>query len=183
MHVGCLLLSEHSESYKIQLTFPKGKKFGIQRCPYLRVVLHIVIPQIVSTETILFEFGFMYSIHKSGETIQGRRLFKGRNYWRKYGLYNIEYGWDKFRDFWTIVSTASHGKTHAGKRMQVRSLSEHSNSYEFCSDMPKVGLTQRARKLIARGVFIIWDKIRDFWTIVRTASRGKTHAGALTEWT
>ena len=94
-------------------------------------------------------------------------------------MYNIEYGWDKFRDFWTIVSIASHGKTHAGKRMQVRSLSEHSNSYEFCSDMPKVGLTQRARKLIARGVFIIWDKIRDFWTIVSTTSLGKTHAGSV----
>ena len=81
MHVGCLLLSEHSESYKIQLTFPKGKKFGIQRCPYLRVVLHIVIPQIVSTETILFEFGFMYCDLRP-QYIKVEKLFKGEDYSR-----------------------------------------------------------------------------------------------------
>ena len=53
-----------------------------------------VFPGIVSAETIIFLIWpyvlYLYvTVHKSAETIQGRKLFKGVNYSRKYGIYNI----------------------------------------------------------------------------------------------
>ena len=56
--------------------------------------IHTVFPHIVSVETILFWI-FPYvlwpliTVHKCAETIQGRKLFKGGNYMRKYGNTNI----------------------------------------------------------------------------------------------
>ena len=52
---------------------------------------HTVFPHIVSTETILFllwpyVLWPLISVHKCAETIQGRKLFKGGNYMRKYGI-------------------------------------------------------------------------------------------------
>ena len=53
------------------------------------VVTITVIPRIVSAETILF-WSWPYvlwplvTVHESAETIQGRKLFKGRNYSWKY---------------------------------------------------------------------------------------------------
>ena len=45
-----------------------------------------VFPHIVSAE-FFFEFGNpKVSVHNCAETIQGRKLFKGGNYMRKYGL-------------------------------------------------------------------------------------------------
>ena len=51
-----------------------------------------VFPRIVSAETILFwiwpyVLWPLVTVHKSVETIQGRKLFKGGNYSRKYGIY------------------------------------------------------------------------------------------------
>ena len=60
--------------------------------------LRTVFPHIVSAETILFldlEIkGSQYirpkvTVHKGAETIQGRKLFKGGNYRRKYGMYKF----------------------------------------------------------------------------------------------
>ena len=60
--------------------------------------LHTVFPHIVSTETILFlnleiqESQYIrpkVTTHKCAETIQGRKLFKGRNYMRKYGMSKV----------------------------------------------------------------------------------------------
>ena len=50
-----------------------------------------LFPRIVSAETILFwiwpyVLWPLLTVHKSAETIQGRKLFKGRNYSRKYGI-------------------------------------------------------------------------------------------------
>ena len=49
-----------------------------------------VFPHIVSAETILFwllpyVLWPLITVHKCAETIQGRKLFKGGNYMRKYG--------------------------------------------------------------------------------------------------
>ena len=49
-----------------------------------------VFPHIVSAETILFWLWAyvlwpLITVHKYAETIQGRKLFKGGNYMRKYG--------------------------------------------------------------------------------------------------
>ena len=39
-----------------------------------------------------FEFGNpKVTVHKGAETIQGRKLFKGGNYMRKYGI--LKFGW------------------------------------------------------------------------------------------
>ena len=51
-----------------------------------------VFSQIISAETILFwiwpyVLWPLVTVHKSAETIQGRKLFKSRNYSRKYGTY------------------------------------------------------------------------------------------------
>ena len=48
------------------------------------------LPHIVSAETILcwlwpYVLWPLVTVHKSAETIQGRKLFKGGNYMRKYG--------------------------------------------------------------------------------------------------
>ena len=52
------------------------------------ILMITVFPHIVSAETILFEFGNpKVTVHKGAETIQGRQLFKGGNYMRKYGTY------------------------------------------------------------------------------------------------
>ena len=53
--------------------------------------LPTVFPRIVSAETILFwiwpyVLWPLITVHKSAETIQGRKLFKGGNYMRKYGI-------------------------------------------------------------------------------------------------
>ena len=58
----------------------------------LRMIMHTVFPRIVSAETILFwiwpyVLWPLVTVHKSAETIQGRKLFKGGNYSRKYGIY------------------------------------------------------------------------------------------------
>ena len=54
-----------------------------------------VFPHIVSAETILFwlwpyVLWPLISVHKCAETIQGRKLFKGGNYMRKYGFPHSE---------------------------------------------------------------------------------------------
>ena len=53
--------------------------------------LYTVFPRIVSAETILFwiwpdVLWPLITVHKSAENIQGRKLFKGGNYSRKYGI-------------------------------------------------------------------------------------------------
>ena len=49
--------------------------------------LDTIFPHIVSTETTFFAFGNPeVTVHKGAETIQGRKLFKGGNYMRKYGI-------------------------------------------------------------------------------------------------
>ena len=53
---------------------------------------HTIFPHIVSAETILFwiwpyVLWPLITVHKSAETIQGRKLFKGGNYSRKYGTW------------------------------------------------------------------------------------------------
>ena len=52
-----------------------------------------VFPHIVSAETILFwiqpyVLWPLVTVHTGAETIQGRKLFKGGNYMRKYGILN-----------------------------------------------------------------------------------------------
>ena len=52
-----------------------------------------LFPQIVSVETILFWIWLyvlwpLVTVHKSAETIQRRKLFRGWNYLRKYTRYN-----------------------------------------------------------------------------------------------
>ena len=54
---------------------------------------HTVFPHIVSTETILYwlrpyVLWPLITVHKCAETIQGRKLFKGGNYMRKYCISN-----------------------------------------------------------------------------------------------
>ena len=54
---------------------------------------YTVFPRIVSAETVLFwtlpyVLWPLMTVHKSAETIQGRKLFKGGNYSRKYGRRN-----------------------------------------------------------------------------------------------
>ena len=52
-----------------------------------------VVTQIVSVfprKLFFFEFNLMYCDHTGAETIQGRKLFKGGNYLRKYGHRNFE---------------------------------------------------------------------------------------------
>ena len=63
--------------------FSKKSNFSMRK-PYT------VFPRIVSAETILFwiwpyVLWPLVTVHKSVETIQGRKLFKGGNYSRKYG--------------------------------------------------------------------------------------------------
>ena len=58
---------------------------------WMRRAFITVFPRIVSAETILFwiwpyVLWPLVTVHKSGETIQGRKLFKGGNYSRKYGI-------------------------------------------------------------------------------------------------
>ena len=54
--------------------------------------INTVFPHIVSAETILFWLWSyvlwpLMAVHKCAETIQGRKLFKGGNYMRKYGSF------------------------------------------------------------------------------------------------
>ena len=50
-------------------------------------LLNTVFPHIVSAETIFFEFGnFRVTVYKCADAIQWRKLFKGGNYMRKYGI-------------------------------------------------------------------------------------------------
>ena len=65
-----------------------------------------IFPQIVSAETILFwiwpyVLWPLITVDKSAETIQGRKLFKGGNYLRKYGMflhyYEVERGGIRIR--------------------------------------------------------------------------------------
>ena len=62
--------------------------------------IHTVFPHIVSAETILFlnleiqrsqYIRPKVTVHKCAETIQGRKLFKGGNYRRKYGIKRGKY--------------------------------------------------------------------------------------------
>ena len=58
----------------------------------LSCISNTVFPRIVSAETILlwiwpYVLWPLNTVHKSAETIQGRKLFKGGNYSRKYGKY------------------------------------------------------------------------------------------------
>ena len=58
---------------------------------WLTWCLHTVFPHIVSAETILFWLWPyvvwpLITVHKCAKTIQGRKLFKGGNYMRKYGI-------------------------------------------------------------------------------------------------
>ena len=55
-----------------------------------------VFPQIVFTETFFFEFNLGHSTYRcrnysKEKTIQGRKLFKGGNYLRKYGILNKKF--------------------------------------------------------------------------------------------
>ena len=57
----------------------------------LKSVSNTVFPHIVSAETILFwiqpyVLWPLVTVHTGAETIQGRKLFKGGNYMRKYGI-------------------------------------------------------------------------------------------------
>ena len=54
-----------------------------------------VFPHIVSAETILFWLWAyvlwpLITVHKCAETIQGRKVFKGGNYMRKYGRHFVK---------------------------------------------------------------------------------------------
>ena len=70
-----------------------------------------VFPHIVSAETILFwlwpyVLWPLVTVHKCAETIQGRKLFKGGNYMRKYGTYIIRF--DKWITFQLINYTTQY---------------------------------------------------------------------------
>ena len=59
--------------------------------PFKVGLIDTVFPHIVSVETTLFwlwpyVLWPLETVHKSAETIQGRKLFKGGNYMRKYGI-------------------------------------------------------------------------------------------------
>ena len=61
--------------------------------------MNTVYPRIVSAETILFwiwpyALWPLATVHKSAETIEGRKQFKGGNYSRKYGT-SVESGKQK----------------------------------------------------------------------------------------
>ena len=62
--------------------------------------LDTIFPHIVSAETTFFlhleiqrsqYISPRVTVHKGAETIQGRKLFKGGNYMRKYGIYYVWY--------------------------------------------------------------------------------------------
>ena len=62
-------------------------------------IVGTIFPHIVSAETILFlnleiqrsqYIRLKVTVHKGAETINGRKLFKGGNYMRKYGILIIE---------------------------------------------------------------------------------------------
>ena len=68
--------------------------------------LATVFPHIVSAETILFG-NPKVTVHKGAETIQGRKLLKGGNYMRKYGIPKTTYlalGTLAKLMFWSILS-------------------------------------------------------------------------------
>ena len=54
-----------------------GQASGLYRLPYIL----IQFPR----KLFFFEFGNPVTVHKGAETIQGKKLFKGGNYMRKYG--------------------------------------------------------------------------------------------------
>ena len=62
-----------------------------------RFKTYTIFPHIVFAETILFEFGNpKVTVHKCAETIQGRKLLKGGNYMRKYGIQTVNSSWRFF---------------------------------------------------------------------------------------
>ena len=72
----------------------------------LKSVSNTVFPHIVSAETILFwiqpyVLWPLVTVHTGAETIEGRKLFKGGNYMRKYG--NLFWYWSPM--CYKIVST------------------------------------------------------------------------------
>ena len=90
---------------------------------FLLIVLIIVtvFPHIVSTETLLFQRSQdirpKVTVHKCAETIQGRKLFKGGNYMRKYGTYILIFAYAKLLEFsvflWYLGYTTFHmNKVH-----------------------------------------------------------------------
>ena len=79
----------HSANFGEKVHKPKSKFYGSLDTKQL-IFTHTVFPRIVSAETILFwkkpyVLWPLVSVHTGAETIQGRKLFKGGNYSRKYG--------------------------------------------------------------------------------------------------
>ena len=74
------------------LTYLIIQSFSSMTNDITTVIINTVFPHIVSAETILFwlwpyVLWPLITVHKFAESIQGRKLFKGRNYMRKYGRY------------------------------------------------------------------------------------------------
>ena len=78
--------------------------------------LDTIFPHIVSAETTFFlhleiqrsqYISPKVTVHKGAETIQGRKLFKGRNYMRKYGI--LKCGQTTYHiplnQYWTVLAT------------------------------------------------------------------------------
>ena len=89
------LRSSFLEEFKLKtksLLFPVKKGKFETKCPlHYKPKPCTVFPHIVSAETILFwllpyVLWPLITVHKCAETIQGRKLFKGGNYMRKYGI-------------------------------------------------------------------------------------------------
>ena len=84
-----------SQSSLPLISFSSGRglyfRFTLKVLPKFLSNWHTVFPGIVSPESILFwiqpyVLWPLVTVHTGAETIQGRKLFKGGNYMRKYGI-------------------------------------------------------------------------------------------------
>ena len=94
-----LLLEYKYFNSKSKINWKPKKYLNHYKAPWNEVsisfVLHTVFPQIVSAETILFwiwpyVLWPLVTVDKSAETIQRRKLLKGGNYSRKYGICSLD---------------------------------------------------------------------------------------------
>ena len=105
IHLCCIhLLIVFFIENKINLTYIKhatlsfikywtrklAHKIELSQITLLNNIMFTVFPQIVSVETIFFEY-VQVTVYESEETIQGRKLFKGGNYSWKYRILNFEF--------------------------------------------------------------------------------------------
>ena len=89
-----------------------------------------VFPRIVSVETILFwvwpyVLWPLVTIHISAETIQGRKLFKGGNYSRKYGIHLLKKFCQSFVFWLLMLITAVRPKRKCDSLYYLAMLSPH----------------------------------------------------------